>query len=146
MFVRKIKEDDLSDLNELYFELCEEEGDVKRMKETFKCIEQNRDYYLIGAEEDGKIVGSIMGIVCYDLVGKYKAFMTVENVIVGKGYRGKGIARALFQYMEEIAHERECTYIYLVSGNQREVAHIMYERLGYRSDNVKGFRKYLIDK
>ena len=144
MFVRKIKESDLADLNELYFQLSGEEGNLQQMREIFEKVDANKDYYLIGAEEDGKIVGSIMGIVCYDLVANFKAFMTIENVIVHEAYRGKGVARALFNYMEEIAHEKECAYIYLVSGEQRQIAHIMYERLGYRSDNVKGFRKYLV--
>lgn len=143
MLVRRIEEKDLMDLNNLYTVLCEEEGDIEQMQSIFAKIKANEDYYLIGVEMDHKIVGTIMGIVCHDLVGKYKAFMTIENVIVDEAYRGRGIGKALFKYIEEVAYERECRYIYLVSGNQREVAHKMYQRLGYQCHNVKGFRKYL---
>lgn len=142
MLIRKIKASDLQDLHELYMELCGE-GNFERMKTTFVEIDKNEAYYLIGAEVEGKIVGTLMGIVCHDLAGKYIAFMTIENVIVLDAYRGKGIAKKLFEYIEEIACEHQCSYIYLVSGNNREIAHQMYNRLGYKSDNVKGFKKFL---
>lgn len=142
MLIRKIKASDLQDLHELYMELCGE-GNLEQMKNTFVKVDTNEDYYLIGAEVDGKIVGTLMGIVCHDLAGKYKAFMTIENVIVLDAYRGKGIAKKLFEYIEEIACERQCRYIYLVSGNNREVAHQMYDKLGYKSDQVTGFKKFL---
>ena len=142
MLIRKIKASDLQDLHELYMELCGE-GNLEQMKNTFVKVDKNEDYYLIGAEVDGKIVGTLMGIVCHDLAGKYKAFMTIENVIVLDAYRGKGIAKKLFEYIQEIACERQCRYIYLVSGNNREVAHQMYDKLGYKSDKVTGFKKFL---
>ncbi len=142
MLIRKVKASDLQDLYELYMELCGE-GNLEQMKNTFVEVDKNEAYYLIGAEVDGKIVGTLMGIVCHDLAGKYKAFMTIENVIVLDAYRGKGIAKKLFEYIEEIACERQCRYIYLVSGNNREVAHQMYDKLGYKSDQVTGFKKFL---
>lgn len=143
MILRKLKEEDLLDLCNLYTELCDEEGNLEVMKSTFASISNNPDYYLIGAESEGKIVGTLMGIVCHDLAGKYKAFMTIENVIVSEKSRGKGVAKRLFKYIEEIAFERDCRYIYLVSGNNRKVAHKIYEKLGYECNNVTGFKKFL---
>ena len=143
MLIRKIKEADLEGLQKVYLELCEDESNLEQMKEKFRAIDGNEDYYLLWAEVEGKIVGTVMGIVCHDLVGNFKAFMTVENVVVMENYRGRGICKALFQELERIAIERECTYIYLVSGETRKVAHQMYHKLGFRSDNVVGFRKYL---
>lgn len=143
MLIRKIKEADLEDLQKVYLELCEDESNLEQMKEKFRAIDCNEDYYLLGAEVEGKIVGTVMGIVCHDLVGNFKTFMTVENVVVMGNYRGRGICKALFQELERIASERECTYIYLVSGETRNVAHQMYRKVGFRSDNVVGFRKYL---
>lgn len=143
MKIRKIEKEDLNDLQALYTQLCEEEGNLEKMRANFYQIRQNEDYYLIGAEVDGKIVGTLMGIVCHDLAGKYDAFMTIENVIVLESCRGKGIAKQLFQYIEERASERGCRYIYLVSGNKRVVAQDMYRSFGYDCDHVKGFKKFL---
>lgn len=143
MVIRKIEITDLPDLYDLYTVLCEEEGNMELMKKTFSLLDKNEDYYLLGAEIDGKIVGTLMGIVCHDLAGKYRAFMTIENVIVLEAYRGGGVAKNLFKHIEEIACQRECRYIYLVSRNSREIAHKMYGKLGYRCDNVTGFKKFL---
>ncbi len=143
MLIRKVKEEDLKDLQRVFLYLCDQEGSLEKMQEAFKYIDSNQDYYLLGAEVDGKIVGTVMGIVCRDMVGTYTAFMTVENVVVLEAYRGRGIGRSLFETMEQVAIERNCAYIYLVSGDTRNIAHKMYHKLGYRSDNVVGFRKYL---
>lgn len=143
MKIRKIQETDLRDLRELYKALCDEECDLEEMTYRFHLINQNKAYHLLGAEVEGKIVGTLMTITCHDLVGKYKAFMTIENVAVSEECRGKGIGKALFAEAERIAKEEECSYIYLVSGPTRTAAHKMYAALGYTDEGALGFRKYV---
>ena len=143
MHIRKIQEMDLKDLAELYKVLSDEPCDHEEMKRKFHLIDGNQDYHLLGAEIDGKIVGTLMAIVCHDLVSGYKAFMTVENVATSEEYRGMGIGKALFGEAERIAREHECSYIYLVSGPTRVLAHKMYAKLGYNEEGALGFRKQL---
>lgn len=143
MKIRKIQEADLQDLRALYIELCEEDISIESMQRAYKNIETNEAYYLLGAEIEGKIVGTLMGIVCFDLAGEDKNFMTLENVVVSPEYRGRGICKGLFHEIEKIAKERDCYYIYFVSGKQRTVAHEVYRVLGYADQGAKGFRKYL---
>ncbi|PHV70829.1 GNAT family N-acetyltransferase [Sporanaerobium hydrogeniformans] len=145
MIIEKITKKELTDLQELYRGLCDDEKSLKEMEEVFEGICQNKDYYLLGAKVEGRVVGTLMGIVGFDLAGKYKHFMTIENVIVDESYRGRGICKKLFHAIEGIALERGCRYIYLVSGETRQIAHQMYKRLGYDCDHVVGFRKYLRD-
>lgn len=142
MKIRKITEADLEDLRELYITLCGKELSFEGIHKAFKRIEGNADYYLMGAEVDGKIVGTLMGIVCCDVASENKNFMTIENVVVLETYRGKGVCKNLFYKIEEIARENQCTYIYFVSGAQRKEAHVLYERLGYDAEGAKGFRKH----
>ena len=142
MIIRKIREEDLLDLRELYIALCDEEISLEGIKKAFKRMEINEDYYLLGAEIDGKIVGTLMGIVCCDVASENKNFMTIENVVVLEAYRGKGVCKKLFYSVEEIAKENECTYVYLVSGAHRKEAHALYEALGYAKEGAKGFRKH----
>lgn len=141
--IRRIEKKDLKDLSELYFVLTGEVSDLQYMEETLERIKQNPDYVLLGAEVDGKIVGTLMGVTCHDMISQCKAFMTIENVAVAEGYRGLGIGKNLFKVIEEIAKERSCHYIYLVSGPTRHAAHRMYERLGYTEEGALGFRKYM---
>lgn len=142
MVIRKIKESDLEELRSLYCELCDRELSLEGIKKAFMRVNDNKDYYLLGAEIEGKIVGTLMGIVCYDVASENQNFMTIENVVVGKLHRGKGICKALVHEIEKIAKANECNYIYLVSGENRKEAHALYSTLGYADENARGFRKH----
>lgn len=143
MHIRKIQETDLKELAELYKVLSDDDCDMVEMTRKFHLISQNDAYHLLGVEVDGKIVGTLMAIICHDLVGSFKAFMTVENVAVSEVCRGMGIGRKLFEAVEKLGKENECSYIYLVSGPTRLAAHKMYAKLGYSDEGALGFRKYL---
>lgn len=143
MIIRKITAHDLADLYDLYLILCGENKSIANMEKIFPNINNNPDYFLLGAEIDGRIVGTVMGIICHDLAGSYDTFMTIENVIVLEDYRGRGIAKALFNQLEDIAKNHGCWYMYLMSSNSRTIAHQMYRHLGFDSTHATGFKKFL---
>ncbi|WP_425800955.1 GNAT family N-acetyltransferase [Desulfitobacterium sp. Sab5] len=134
---------DLEELAQLYEELMGKETDLCKMKENFERMEANPNYIVLTAKEDNMIVGSVMGIICLDLVYKCKPFMVIENVIVKSTSRGKGIGARLMKEIEEIGRKKECYYTMLVSGGHRKEAHQFYHAIGYDLDLVKGFKKYL---
>jgi len=135
--------DDLESLAKLYEELSGEETDLYKMKENFKLMESNPNYIVLTAKEDNLVVGSVMGIICLDLVRKCKPFMVIENVIVKNSWRGRGIGVKLMEEIEGIGRKRECYYTMFVSGVHRKEAHLFYEAIGYNLDFVQGFKKYL---
>ena len=135
--------DDLESLAQLFKELSGEVTDLYKMKENFKVMESNPNYVILTAKENNLVVGSVMGIICLDLVRKCKPFMVIENVIVKNAWRGKGIGVKLMDEIEEIGRTRECFYTMFVSGGQRKESHKFYEALGYDLDFVQGFKKYL---
>ncbi len=140
MRVRKLTELDLPELAELYTELMHEVISVEQLAENFAQYNSLPTYSILGVEYQGKLAGSILGILCHDLMG---AFMVVENVIVGSKFRRHGLGRMLMQRVEEIAQEHGCYYIMLVSGEQRREAHWLYAAMGYQVEAVRGFRKKL---
>lgn len=135
--------DDLESLAKLFEELSGEETDRCKMKENFKLMESNPNYVVLTAKEDNLVVGSVMGIICLDLVRQCKPFMVIENVIVKSAWRGRGIGVKLMEEIEEIGRKRDCYYTMFVSGGQRKEAHQFYEAIGYDLDFVQGFKKYL---
>jgi GNAT superfamily N-acetyltransferase len=143
MVIKPISENDLSELISLQKELIEEEGDIERMLKLFQTIQNDDNYYLLGAQSEGRLVASLAGIVCHDLFGKCMPYMIVENVIVAKDMRQKGIGTSLLMEIERIAQERGCRYIMLVSSAKRKKARDFYHRLGYDSANYRGFKKLL---
>jgi len=135
--------DDLESLAQLYEELSGEKTDICKMKENFKVMESNPNYVVLVAKENNLVVGSVMGIICLDLVHKCKPFMVIENVIVRNAWRGRGIGVKLMEGIEEIARRRECYYTMFVSGCHRKEAHQFYKTIGYDLDFVQGFKKFL---
>jgi predicted N-acetyltransferase YhbS len=141
--IKPIGRDDLTDLAALLAELAGKPTNKESMLNNFEWMEKNGDYYVLGAKRDQRLAGSIMGIICRDLVGECQPFLVVENVIVSNQFRGQGIGKRLMLEMEKIGRKRDCHYIMFVSGAQRRDAHQFYESLGYKLDVVQGFKKYL---
>jgi GNAT superfamily N-acetyltransferase len=138
-----IEENDLRGLVPLFEELSYVNCNFDKMLSNFRWIAQNENYVILGAKYKGKIVGSLMGIICHDLVGECKPFMVIENVIVTSAFRGLGIGKKLMIEIERIGKEKNCYYTMFVSGSKRKDAHKFYESLGYGIDDVQGFKKYL---
>ena len=141
--IKEIEFESLHELGDLYQDLTDKPSDSNKLEETFKLIKADSQYILLGSFVDGELMGSLMGIVCHDLIGDCKPFMVIENVVVSSRVRRQGVGKKLMLAIEEIAHERDCFYILLVSGEKRKEAHVFYESLGYRDEKVEGYRKYL---
>ncbi|MBV9548674.1 MAG: GNAT family N-acetyltransferase [Alphaproteobacteria bacterium] len=54
----------------------------------------------------------------------------VDDLICRESHRGKGFARALLRWMEELARRENCAALHLDSGTQRTGAHHFYFRQG----------------
>ena len=117
--------------------------EISLMTQTYNAIKDNSNYIILCALYGNRVVGSVMGIVCYELFGKCLPFMVVENVAVLKEYRRKGIANKLIENLEQRALENKCSTILFVSSEHRTGAHKLYESLGFGVDKVNGYRKRL---
>jgi predicted N-acetyltransferase YhbS len=137
MIIEKLKEEDIPDLLELYKDLVPFEIFHEKSVETYKEMLIDENYLLLSAKENGKVIGSVLGICCKSLT---VPFLVVEDVIVKDGLRGKGIGRKLMESLDEFAQEKQCAYAILVSSDFRKEAHKFYESIGYK-DGVRGFRK-----
>ena len=140
--IERISERDLPELAALFRELSGREQSLEKMKISFSNMEKNEEYIVLGAKIGGRLAGSVMGIVCHDLVDDCRPFMVIENVIVAEEFRRAGVGRALMKCIEDICIERDCCYSMLVSGSQRTDAHRFYESIGYGHDVVRGFKKF----
>ncbi|PYE47774.1 GNAT family N-acetyltransferase [Paenibacillus barcinonensis] len=141
--IKRIQPQDLPALSQLYHELMGTPSNEQKMHKTFQHMEQQGCYHLLGAFDQEQLVGSVMGIECMDLVGDCEPFMVLENVIVSDRVRRQGIGQKLMLEIEQIAKDRGCAYIILVSGDQRKEAHQFYEKLGFRDELVQGYRKHM---
>lgn len=133
----------LYELAQLYEELSGKPSNIKKIEEQYEMLKKNKDYILVGAEENGKLIGTIMAIECFDLSDECKPFMVIENIVVSKKYHQRGIGRTLMEYCEEEGKKRGCYYMVLVSAAHRKEAHVFYEKIGYNETGAVGFKKYI---
>lgn len=144
IIIDKLNREDLQGLKMVYEDAFEGSStDFTKMEDTFDQIKGNSNYIILCAKKEGKVVGSVMGIVCNELFGKCMPFMVVENVAVLGSHRRLGIAKLLMKSLEEQAITFNCSTILFVSSEHRTGAHKLYESLGYGLDKVNGYRKRL---
>jgi predicted N-acetyltransferase YhbS len=140
---QKLELEDLTGLKELYEDAFGSVTNYEKMVAIFQKIENNPNHIVLCARQNGKVVGSVLGVICNELIGNCTPFMVIEDVAVLNSHRRKGIAKQLMIEMENRAKLEKCNMILFVSSHQREGAHKLYESLGYGIDKVNGYRKRL---
>lgn len=141
VILRKAKEEDVPGLDQVMQVISDEPGDQEKMRDLIRRMEKDEQKYLLVAEMDGEIVGSLLGVVFEDICKDCRPILLVENVAVLDRRQGLGIGRRMFQEVERWGREQNCHYEMLVSGMNRTGAHKFYGALGF--EEVKGFKKYL---
>ncbi|MFC1952712.1 GNAT family N-acetyltransferase [Chloroflexota bacterium] len=148
--IRAAIEEDLPRILELYQELVittspAEIGrgpGINDYQKAFAQINTTEGYELLVAEEQGKIVGTMVLIIVPNLSHVGLPWAGIENVFVDSSYRRLGIGKLLMNYAETRAKECGCYKIQLISDKRREEAHLFYQSLGYEASG-HGFRLYL---
>ncbi len=105
-------------------------------EEIKKKCERDADLFLV-AEENGKILGTLMG--AFD--GR-RGMM--YHLAVDKAYRHRGIAAELIDQFENRLRGKGCIRYYLLVVNDNDEAIRYYQKKGYEQLPVKTFAKNLI--
>ncbi len=141
MEIRELKTIDemisqLSVMQELYPSLTE----IQYYEMLSEMIPNN--YGQIAVFEDGKCVGiSGYWIGTKLWCGKY---LELDNVIVSKEYRSKGVGKILSDFLDKKAHLNNCTILVLDAYTSNFKAHRFYYNQGF---SPKGFHFVkIIDK
>lgn len=110
-------------LNEVYPTLTPEE-----YSEELDLMLTN-NYSQVVVELDGEIVG----IVGYWFGSKLwcRKYIECDNVVVSKNHRRKGIAKMIFNYIEDKARQLDCTILALDSYTDNFSAHKFFYQEGY---------------
>ena len=108
-------------------------------REAFATIDGDPAQHLLVAEQDGRVVGTLVVVVIPNLSHRAKPWAVAENVVVDGGARGRGIGEALIREATVIARRAGCFKLSLTSNKARSEAHRFYGRLGFRATH-EGFR------
>ncbi len=141
MKIRRLNENDLESLVKLYNQFWDEKSNLAKMKKIFKELKDNPEYIFLCATIDKVVVGSVLGIICEELYGECRPFLIMEDLIVDKNYRNKGIGKALMAKIHSFAKESNCTQIQFITEVEREATILFYESLIYNSKTHVGFKR-----
>ncbi|MCK5542102.1 MAG: GNAT family N-acetyltransferase [Desulfobacterales bacterium] len=144
MEITPLLEKDLKELADLYQQLIPNEFSLSKMRNVLVKNKNNPNHMVLTARKNGRLVGSLLAVICEMFFGQCKSFMVVEDVVIEKQFRKSGIGKALMQRIEEYAKEQNCSYIMLITDIERIGSQEFYKSLGYKTNEYCAFKKYLL--
>ena len=145
MILREAILSDINSLQQLYLHLHETDKlpESEELHALWNEIIEDENYYIFVGEIEGKIVSSVTLVIIKNLTRGMKPYALIENVVTDKGYRNRGYAKALMQSAIEIAKNRGCYKIMLLTGAKNESILRFYEQCGFNSKDKTAFIKWL---
>lgn len=145
MVIREATKADLQQVLELYLYLHETDipKDSYRLQETWTVILSDENHHLIVCEVDHKIVASCVCVIVPNLTRSVRPYAFIENVVTHGDYRKKGYATACLDYAKQIAEEKNCYKMMLLTGSKEERTLNFYRNAGYNSADKTAFIQWL---
>ena len=143
--IREVNKADFDGLMNLYMQLHNNHISEKtpEIMELWNRIINDKDYHIIIAGEDGKIISSCVCVIIPNLTDNQQPYAFVENVVTEEAYRGKGLATKCLNYAKEIALRENCYKLMLLTGSKKDNTLNFYRQAGYNSEDKTGFVCYL---
>ncbi len=146
--IRKATVSDAEALNELYFNYLTaypptEEQNMTTWREMLRRFADDDNYNILVLESNGKIVSSVTLVIIENLTHNLRSYALIENVVTHNDHRGKGFASSLMNHASEIAKQRGCYKIMLLTGSKKESTLNFYRSNGFNSEDKTGFIKRL---
>ncbi|MDD4777873.1 MAG: GNAT family N-acetyltransferase [Fermentimonas sp.] len=108
-------------------------------EELNKVIESDNVHLCVAFDDQEKVIGTITVILVRIPTG-LKAL--IEDVIVDKEARGKGVGTALIWHAMQIARDKGAVKIDLTSHPRRIAANKLYQKLGFEKRESNVYRYY----
>lgn len=145
MVIREIVESDLNKLLELYIQLHDNSMPQpnEQLFGLWLSIIKDDNHHIIVAEENGRILSSCVIVIVPNLTHQQRPYALVENVITDINHRMQGLATACLDYAKEIAKQKNCYKIMLLTGSKQDSTLRFYERVGYNSQDKTAFIQWL---
>jgi len=141
--IRLTEPHDLAPLLELYTHLFDQPIPDAPPEALWRGILGDPDYYIVVAEEDGLLVSTCVLLIVPNLTHRQMPYALVENVVTHADYRNRGLASAVLAYAKDIAVQRGCYKIMLMTGSKQASTLRFYERAGYNRQDKTGFIQWL---
>lgn len=133
--IEKLKYNDLSKYKDLIDSCFDKSNDIELYKQNYK---EDANYIIIVAKDEDKIIGSITFYKIDLFTFTFQPALEIFNVSVLQEYRGKKVAKQIFNYIIEYAKNNNYNSIFLTCLDTATDAHRLYESIGFkRTSSVK---------
>lgn len=110
--------------------------DAELIKLWDNILADPRQDYLV-AEVDGKLVSSCVLVVIENITRHASPYALIENVVTHPEYRNRGIGTRLLKRAQDIAKEKGCYKVMLLTGRKAAIG--FYEKAGFDRGSKTGF-------
>lgn len=141
--IRLARMQDLTQVLQLYTHLHDNPQPSELPEALWREIMADPNHHVIVAEQDEKLVSSCVLVIVPNLTRGQRPYAWVENVVTHVDYRKQGIASAVLAFAQDIAVQRGCYKIALMTGAKEQSTLRFYERAGYNSQDKTGFVLWL---
>lgn len=141
MLIRTCKEEDLTGLLRLYQELRPQEPvmTAAAAMAAFRAQLARPEVRILVAEMEGQLAATCQLGVIPTLTNGGRPFGIIEHVVTAVRFRRQGLSQRVLERALALAWELDCYKVMLLSGEGREGAHRLYEKLGFKAGIEKGF-------
>ncbi|HJO91844.1 MAG TPA: GNAT family N-acetyltransferase [Victivallales bacterium] len=146
MNIRKIKKEEMPELFELYSHYTDNSENLipitdSQYKQIYSDIEANPGVNYFVMEVDNKIVSACILSITPSILRGGSGYGVLEHMVTHSDYRRRGLGQKILEFSLNFAWYHGCTEVMLLSGTNLEVAHKLYEGLGFDKFQRKGFIK-----
>lgn len=128
--IRKLQKKDREQIIELFHQLVSDPSKFNYFKDlNIDIIIRDRNCHCLVIEHQGKVVGFGSIVIFLTPVHGHKG--RIEDIVVHKDHRGKGLGKILMKELIEIAKKKNIKSIHLTSKPTRVAAHNLYKTLGF---------------
>ncbi|OHX11498.1 hypothetical protein BI347_17685 [Chromobacterium sphagni] len=142
--IRQARADDAAALDRLCRQLVDDPA-IRVLPERLQALADGERAQVLVCECGGQLAASAWLGFCEGVMYGGQPFAVLENIVVDRGWRGRGLGQALLDEAQRRCLARQCFKIMLRSSAQRLEAHRFFLRAGFRGDAKRGFVKYRRD-
>ncbi|BCZ46273.1 acetyltransferase [Clostridium gelidum] len=140
--VRLIQHNELQKLLQLYKHLNKDDPELvinESLEKLWSEIYYDPNSYYVVVDVNGEIVASCILTIIKNLTRNARPYGLIENVVTHSSYRNNGYGRSVLSTALEIAWDKNCYKVMLLTGSKKEEILRFYENSGFEKGEKTGF-------